>query len=140
MPLETKLEIRGLALAATEQRRIEQHLRSLERRLVKRPDPTAVLVLRDFAMQRRVEADLRVQLGPLGGHLVSHQSAESPDQAVRLAVEDVQRQLERQTARQRGEPTFGVPSRRLPKALRPNPYTPPAPEEPEEEVADKPPT
>jgi hypothetical protein len=69
--------------------------------------------------QRQVEVDLRVQLGTLGSHLISHQGAETVDRAVRLAVEDVERQLERQHAVQRGEPSFGVPSRRLPSTLRP---------------------
>ena len=72
-------------------------------------------------MQRRVTADLRVQLGPLAAHLISHQAAESADLAARLAVEDVERQLERRLAKQRGQPTYSVPSRRLPEALRPHP-------------------
>jgi hypothetical protein len=36
-----------------------------------------------------------------------------------LAVADVERQLERKVASQRGEHRYGVPSRRLPKQLRP---------------------
>jgi hypothetical protein len=67
-----------------------------------------------------MEVDLRVQLGPLGAHLVSHQRAGTTAHAVRLAVEDVERQLERRHADQRGEASFGVPSRREPAALRPN--------------------
>jgi hypothetical protein len=39
---------------------------------------------------------------------------------VHLAIEDLERQLERRLAGQRGEPTYGVPSRRLPKQLRPS--------------------
>jgi hypothetical protein len=42
---------------------------------------------------------------------------------VRLAMADVERQLERQHAVQSGEPSFGVPSRRLPTELRPSRYT-----------------
>lgn len=86
-----------------------------------RPEPKAVLVLTKHSAQRRVEADLRVQVGPLGSHLVSHQAAQTPDQAVHLAVTDIERQLDRQLATMRGDPSFGVPSRRLPKHLRPNP-------------------
>jgi hypothetical protein len=67
-----------------------------------------------------VAVDLRLELGPLGSHLISHQAAETADRAVRLAVEDVERQLERQLAVQRGEPSFGVPSRREPTSLRPS--------------------
>jgi hypothetical protein len=36
-------------------------------------------------------------------------------------VADVERQLERRLATQRGEPTYGVPSRREPAQLRPHP-------------------
>lgn len=133
MALETSLELRDLALDEGEEQRIYRHLRSLERRLTKRPAPRAVLLLKGHAAQRRVEADLRLQVGPLGSHLISHQWGETAGQAVRLAVEDVQRQLERLVATQRGEPTFGVPSRRLPKQLRPNPLTPATPQEAEEE-------
>lgn len=60
-----------------------------------------------------------MKLSPLGSHLISHQGAETVDRAVRIAVEDVERQLEREHAMQRGEPSFGVPSRRLPSNLRP---------------------
>jgi hypothetical protein len=127
MTLKTRLEVQGCALTAVEQQRIEAHLASLDRQLLAhRPDPRAVLVLRRHAAQRQIEANLQVQLGPLGAHVVSHQTAETADRAARLAVADVERQLERRLGSQRGEPTFGVPSRREPAALRPHPPRPPA--------------
>jgi hypothetical protein len=121
MTLKTQLTVDGVALSETDRRRLERRLRALERRLVHHPDPAAALVLRPYPGGREVEADLRVQLGPLGRHLVSRRAAETAAHAVRLAAEDVERQLERQHAAQRGEPTFGVPSRRLPARLRPHP-------------------
>jgi ribosome-associated translation inhibitor RaiA len=121
MTLETKLQLEGVALTEAEERRIIKRLQALERRLINRPEPLATLILRQHGAQRQVEANLRVRLGPLGPHLMSHQAAETADRAVRLAVEQVERQLERRQATQRGEPAYGVPSRRLPAALRPNP-------------------
>lgn len=119
MALTTTLKLKNLTLNKTQERRIHRHLERLERRLVHHPEPEATLVLESFRARRQIEVDLRLQLGPLGSHLISHQAAETPDYAVRLAVEDVERQLERRLAQQRGEPTFGVPSRRLPEELRP---------------------
>jgi ribosome-associated translation inhibitor RaiA len=121
MALEVQLETRRCELSEAEVARIRNQLRGLERRLEHFPEPTAMLVVEEHEAQRRVTVELRVQLGPLAGHLISHQTAETPDRAVRLAVDDVERQLERRLATQRGQPTFGVPSRRLPEELRPRP-------------------
>jgi ribosome-associated translation inhibitor RaiA len=132
MALQTTLNTNGMYLSEDDQQRIQHQLDMLERRLVHRPDPSAVLVFTDHPSQRTVQVELRVQLGPLGAHLISHQSAETAPHAVRLAVQDVERQLERQQASQRGEPSFGVISRREPRhrpASR-KAGTPPA-EEPE---------
>jgi ribosomal protein L31E len=128
MPLDTHIEVQGFTLTAVEQRRIDHDLAVLARQgLAHRPAPKAVLVLRQHVAQRQVEANLQVQLGPLGAHVVSHQAAETADRAVRLAVADIERQLERRLASQRGEPSYGVPSRREPAALRPHPLRQPAP-------------
>ncbi len=124
MATRTRLELEGFTLTDAQERRIRRHLGALEHRLEKRPEATALLALEEHRARRQVEADLHVRLGPLGPSLVSHQAAETADRAARLAVEDVQRQLERQVARQRGEPTFGVPSRREPARLRPGPPQP----------------
>jgi hypothetical protein len=120
MPLSVQLDLQGLTLPDVDQRRMRSHLRSLERRLKNRPEPAAVLVLRQHAGQRRVTSDLRVQLGPLGPTLISHQAAETPDLAIKRAVEDVERELERHVSIQQGESSFGVPSRREPRRLRPH--------------------
>jgi hypothetical protein len=121
MTLEIKVQSHGLALDEADERRVRELLEGLGRRLAHRPEPTAVLVLTPRGRQRQIQADLRIQLGPLGPTLVSHQAAETTEHSVRLAVADIERQLERRTATQRGEPTYGVPSRRLPAELRPHP-------------------
>ena len=127
MTLEIKIQSHGLALDEAEERRLRELVEGLGRRLAHRPEPTAVLVLAQHGRQRQFQADLRVQLGPLGPTLVSHQAAETAEHTVRLAVADVERQLERRTAGQRGEPSYGVPSRRLPAQLRPHPPGPASP-------------
>ncbi len=119
MALETTLKTVGFTLGEAERRGVEHQLEALERRLTNHPDPKAGLVLTKHAGQRRIEANFSVQVGPLGHHLISHQGAETAEHAVRLAVKDIERQLERRLATQRGDPTFGVPSRRLPRELRP---------------------
>jgi ribosome-associated translation inhibitor RaiA len=121
MALKTLLDTGDVALPATEHRRIMRHLEALDRRLVHHPDPSADVVIKRHPTRRQFDVDLRVQLGPHGQHLISHQIGVTAAHAVRLAVEDVERQLERKHAMQRGEPSFGVPSRRLPEHLRPHP-------------------
>jgi hypothetical protein len=121
MALGVQIHTGNEPLSQQEDARVRRHLRHLEARLVNFPEPSAILTLRRQAAARRVTVDLRVELGPMAGELVSHQAAEMPEHAVRLAVEDAERQLERRLATQRGEPTYGVPSRRLPKEARPHP-------------------
>src|SRR4051794_37889567 len=74
------LHISGVATAIDEQR-IRHQLAGLEKRLEHHPEPSITLVLHRFPEQRRVEADLRLQLGPLGAHLISRKSAETTDRA-----------------------------------------------------------
>jgi ribosome-associated translation inhibitor RaiA len=119
MPLQTRIDARGIRLDETDQRRLQHHLDTLARRLARRPEPTAILALEPHPDQRRTCADLRLELGPGGPTLVSHQAAETIDHAVALAFDDISRQLERHAAGQRGEASFGVPSRREPERLRP---------------------
>ena len=121
MTLMLQLDADGVALSEGDRRRIRRRVRALERRLVHHPDPLATLVLRPAPGGREVQAALRVRLGPLGRYVVGRCTAAAVAYAVRLAAEDVERQLERRHAVQRGEPTFGVPSRRLPARLRPHP-------------------
>ncbi len=115
MALTTRLNLRDLALSSIDEQRIHRQIDTLGRRLMHYPDPVVDLTLLEFPAPRRYSVDLRVQLGPLGSHLISHQSAETVDRAVHLAVRDVERQLERHQAKQRGEHSFGTPSRRRPE-------------------------
>jgi ribosome-associated translation inhibitor RaiA len=99
-------------LSTADEARLRQRIAALERRLVHHPDPVAEIGLTQTEGPRRVEVDFRLRLGPMGAHLISHQTGPTLLRAVRLAVDDVERQLEREHSKQRGEPTFGVPSRR----------------------------
>src|SRR5579884_3414117 len=117
MALETILKNGDVTLTVAERSRIERYLQALERRLAHHSDPKAIIFLKPFPAQQRVEADLTVQLGHLGQHLISHQFARTPDGAVRLAIDDVERQLERKLAKQGGDHTYGVPSRRRVRTL-----------------------
>ena len=121
MALDIILATHDCPLGADEEGHVRGQLERLGERLAHFPAPIATAVLKRHDLQRHTEVSLRVELGPHGGHLVSHQTAETAIHAVRLAVEDVERQLERRLSRQRGEHTFGVPSRRLPKSSRPHP-------------------
>jgi len=119
MSLQTRIDAHGVRLDEVNRRRMHHHMDVLARRLATRPEPTAILALEPHADQRRTCADLRVELGPGGPTLVSHQAAETIDHAVALAMDCILRQLERHVSGQRGEASFGVPSRREPEALRP---------------------
>jgi ribosome-associated translation inhibitor RaiA len=101
------------------EKRIRRHVAGLERRLVKFANPLITITIKDRVTERRHTADIRVQLGVDGVELVSHNDGESAEHAVRLAIEDVERQLERSVSTLRGEATYGTPSRREPRDLRP---------------------
>jgi hypothetical protein len=132
MALTTEMTVSGTALNPLEERRIQRRLDHLGRRLQDWPDPIALLNVEWHADARQAEARLRVRLGHLGPHLISVRTAETADKAVRLAAQGVVRQLEREAASRRGEPTFGVPSRRG-AARRISQPAPPRAEEPSEE-------
>lgn len=120
MALTIQIDRGNAWLTEAARRRIRRRLGHLERRLAHHPDPVASLTLTEHFAERQVEVDVRVALGPHGRHLVSHQRAENADLAVRLAVDDVERQLERTHARMRREHTYGVPSRRFPPHVGPD--------------------
>ena len=61
---------------------------------------------------------VRFDLGPFGPTLTSSQAAQTPDRAAHLAIQAIERQLARLVAGQRGEPSYGVPSRRRSGAAR----------------------
>ena len=112
MPLTISLERHGVPLNATQEARVYHHLTALERRLEHRPEPIATLKFTVPNHHHEIVASLRVQLGPLGPTLVSDQTAPTPDAAARVAVHAIERQLERMVSGQRGESSYGVPSRR----------------------------
>jgi ribosome-associated translation inhibitor RaiA len=124
MALNTRLSVRGEALSLEEEDRVLRLMEGLEKRLGAAPEPLAEVALVRQVGQRNTRVDLRLLLNPLGTHLVSHQAGETPEKAVRLAVEDIERQLERLHSSQAHDASYGVPSRREPEELRPNP--PPA--------------
>ncbi|MDQ6675198.1 MAG: hypothetical protein M3069_31430 [Chloroflexota bacterium] len=120
MTLSIQLEVQGLTLPDVDRRRSRAQLRSLERRLKERPELTSVFVLRQHADQWRVEADRRVELGPLGPTPVSHPAAETADVAIRRAVEDIDREPRAARAARRPAflPQFNA-AERLPRATLP---------------------
>jgi len=117
MPVE--LNTPRTQLSPDSEKRIQRHIAGLERRLVKFANPLITITIKDRVTERRHTADVRVQLGVDGVELVSHNEGESAEHAARLAIEDVQRQLERHVSTLRGESSFGPPSRREPRDLRP---------------------
>ncbi len=121
MTMQIELRTRHCPLSPQEEKLVRHQLHALGRRVERFPEPIATLDLKEQGTQRRVTADLRLQLGPQAQHLISHQAAETPDHAVVLAVRDVERQLERRLSSMRGEDAFGVPSRREPDEERPHP-------------------
>lgn len=121
MSLDVQVRTGNLRLGDEQKQRIQHQLGTLEKRLANFDEPLARLTLREHNARRTITADLKITPGPKLDEIVSHQEAETPDHAVRLAVEDVERQLERFFSALRGEQTFGVPSRRLPSEQRPHP-------------------
>ena len=121
MTMHIELHHRDCPLSPDQEAHITRQLQTLGHRIEHFPDPLADLRLERHEMQRRVTANLRLQLSPNGQHLISHQAAETADRAALLAIQDVERQLERELSDMRGEHTYGVPSRREPAELRPNP-------------------
>ena len=112
MSLTTKLSRQNATLTAADEGYINRQFAALGRRVQKFPEPLVELTVAEHGGPRQFEVDLRLQLEPHGRHLISHQTAEVLTQAVKLAIQDVKRQLQRQFAKQSGEPSFGVPSRR----------------------------
>src|SRR5579871_4133602 len=105
MDMELVIHGDGLSLSAPEEAQIRRRFVGLERRLQNHPEPKAIVTLGHSIPQRRFSVDLRVELGPLGPQLISHESAPTLLAAVRMTVSDVERQLERRHAEQRGEPS-----------------------------------
>ena len=117
MPIE--LITPKTTLTPESEKRVRRDLDGLERRLSSLPHPIATLTLRDRSSERRFTADLILQTGVDSADLVAHQAAPTAEAAAKLAVEDIERQLEKYMATLRGDASFGTPSRREPKTLRP---------------------
>ena len=112
MTLTITLERHGVPITADQEQRVRRHLTALGTRLKHRPEPIAIMAFSGPNAEREIVASLRVQLGPLGPTLASSQTAPTPDRAAHLAIRAIEHQLERLVAAQRGEPSYGVPSRR----------------------------
>jgi len=112
MTLTITLERHGIPVSDDQEQRIRHHLAALGRRLEHRPEPMVVLAFSGHDSRHEVEVHVRLRLGPLGPTLASKHTSQTPDQAARLAIRAIERQLERLVSGQRGEPSYGVPSRR----------------------------
>jgi hypothetical protein len=129
MVTEPRIQVRDFALNAIEEKQIQRLLEQLQRRMEPYGEPVIKLVLDWHPDQRLVRTRMRVQLGHLGPHLTSAQSAETADRSVRQAVATIERQFERRLATRRGEASWGVPSRRAPSAVLENPQLPAPPDD-----------
>ena len=117
MPIE--LNTPKTLISPEAEKRIQRHLSGLEKRLTNFHNSNVHLTIKDKPTERRYTADAVVALGVDGVELASHHAGESAEHAARLAIEDIERQLERHVSTLRGESTFGTPSRREPRDLRP---------------------
>lgn len=106
-------------LTDIEQKRIEHSLDSLAKRLDKFNNAEIDLALDKAKQQGSVDATLKVVLGVRDTILRSAETSRTADHAVKLACDDVKKQLERVVADLRGADSFGTPSRRNPEHLRP---------------------
>lgn len=106
-------------LTDVEQKRIERSLESLAKRLEKFSNPEIDLTIEKAKLQGSVDATIKVVLGVRDTTLRSTETARTPDHAVKLACDDIKKQLERTVADLRGADSYGTPSRRNPEHLRP---------------------
>jgi ribosome-associated translation inhibitor RaiA len=106
-------------LTEVEQKRIDHSLDSLSKRLTNFTNPSINLTIENAVLAGSTDAVLRVVLGVRDIVLRSTQTSRTADHAVKLACDDIKRQLERTVSDLRGTPTYGTPSRRIPEHLRP---------------------
>lgn len=106
-------------LSEAEQKRIDRSLESLAKRLANFSNPTIDLTLTGAQQNGLVDATLRVVLGVRDTTLRSTETARTADHAVKLACDDIKKQLEKAVADLRGASSYGTPSRRNPEYLRP---------------------
>jgi hypothetical protein len=107
MTTSIQIETHRFILDDHEARRINRRLARLGARLADHPIARALLVLRQRRDRRGFTADLRVQLGPLGPHLLGHRDAPLAVTAAVRAVGAVERQLGRPPAERPGDRSHG---------------------------------
>jgi hypothetical protein len=106
-------------LSEVEQKRIDHSLDVIGKRLANFTNPSIDLTLAKSIQPGSVDATLRVVLGVRDTTLRSTETSRTADHAVKLACDDVKKQLEKAVAELRGDDTYGIPSRRNPEHLRP---------------------
>lgn len=121
-------------LSDVERKRIERTLDSLAKRLANFSNPEIDLTLEKAKQVGSVDATLKVVLGVRDTTLRSTETSRTADNAVKMACDDIKKQLERAVADLRGADTYGTPSRRNPDHLRPANQTDDSGEDAEELV------
>jgi ribosome-associated translation inhibitor RaiA len=106
-------------LTEVEQKRIDRSLEGIGKRLANFTNPSIDLTLASSQQPGSINATLRVVLGVRDTTLRSSETSRTADHAVKLACDDIKRQLEKTVAELRGADTYGTPSRRNPEHLRP---------------------
>jgi ribosome-associated translation inhibitor RaiA len=106
-------------LTEVEQKRIDRSLEGIGKRLANFTNPSIDLTLASSQQPGSIDANLRVVLGVRDTTLRSSETSRTADHAVKLACDDIKRQLEKTVAELRGADTYGTPSRRNPEHLRP---------------------
>jgi ribosome-associated translation inhibitor RaiA len=121
-------------LTDVERKRIDHSLESIGKRLANFTNPSIDLMLAKAKQAGSVDATVRVVLGVRDTTLRSTETARTADHAVKLACDDIKKQLEKTVAELRGAETYGTPSRRNPDHLRPANQTDDSGEDAEFEV------
>jgi ribosome-associated translation inhibitor RaiA len=106
-------------LTEVEQKRIDRSLEGIGKRLANFTNPSIDLTVASSQQPGSIDATLRVVLGVRDTTLRSSETSRTADHAVKLACDDIKRQLEKTVAELRGADTYGTPSRRNPEHLRP---------------------
>ncbi|MEZ4531241.1 MAG: HPF/RaiA family ribosome-associated protein [Thermomicrobiales bacterium] len=110
---------RAGALSDVEQKRIDRSLEGIAKRLASFTNPSIDVTISPSKQPASVDASMRVVLGVRDTVLRSSETSRTADHAVKLACDDIKRQLEKTMADLRGADTYGTPSRRNPEHLRP---------------------
>ena len=121
-------------LTDVEQKRIDRSLDAIGKRLANFNNPSIELTLGKATQAGSIDATMRVVLGVRDMTLRSTETSRSSDHAVKLACDDIKKQLEKAVAELRGTDTYGTPSRRNPDYLRPASQTDDSGEDADEAV------